>query len=249
MIQTWLATIISVLTVSLISLIGLLTLTVKPEQLKKALLALVSLAAGALLADAFIHLLPEVIKTTDQIFSVAIFILIGIFIFFFLEKVIRWRHCHEPDCYEHNKALAPLNLIGDGVHNFLDGVIIAGGFLASFPLGLATTLAVIFHEIPQEIGDFGILIHGGYSRKKALIFNFVSALFAVVGAVLTLMIGARIDTLGQYLIPITIGGFIYIANSDLIPEIHKETNLKKSLIQLLAFLAGIGIMFLLLLVE
>ena len=135
-----------------------------------------------------------------------------------------------------------MNLIGDGLHNFLDGAIVAGSFLVSFPLGMATSLAVIAHEIPQEIGDFGVLVHGGLSQKKALVFNFCSALVAILGAIFVLSFGAKISGFPQMLVPFTAGGFIYIAGSDLIPELHKEVNLKKSLVQLLGLLLGIGIM-------
>ena len=168
---------------------------------------------------------------------------------FILEKILCWRHCHIPTSDVHPHPVAINNLIGDGIHNFLDGIIIAASYLVSPPLGLATTVAVLMHEIPQEIGDFGILLYAGYSRKKALLFNFLSALTAVLGAAATILAGTSLGFLQEYLVPFTIGGFIYIATADLIPELKKETDFSKSWFQLLALVFGMGVMALLLLVE
>jgi zinc and cadmium transporter len=246
MAQTWFYTILSVLVISLVSLIGIFTLSVNIEKLKKILLFLVSFAAGALLGDAFIHLLPESFKETSSFLRTSWFILLGIVFFFILEKILFWRHCHIPTSEEHPHPVGIINLVSDGFHNLIDGVIIAGSFLLSPPVGLATALAVLLHEIPQEIGDFGILLHAGYTRRKALLFNFISALVAVLGAVLTLAIGAKIEGIAQFIIPLTIGGFIYIAAADLIPTIHREEHTGHSLLQLLFFLMGVGVMALLL---
>ena len=245
----WLYTILSVLGVSLIAFAGLFTFSVKIERLKKILLFLISFAAGSLLGDAFLHLLPEAVGLPGTALKVSSWILVGLVLFFVLEKILKWRHCHEPTCEDHPHPVGMMNLIGDGVHNFIDGAIIATSFLVSPALGLATTLAVIIHEIPQEMGDFGILIHAGYSRKQALFYNFLSALTAVAGAALTLTFGANISSLTSYLIPLTIGGFIYIATADLIPELHKEVRLRYSIFQLISFLGGIGLMGLLLLID
>jgi zinc and cadmium transporter len=241
--------IISVILVSLFSFTGVLFLAFKKEKLSKLLLFLVSLAAGGLLGDAFLHLLPEAIEETGFTLEISLAILIGILAFFALEKFISWRHCHIPTSKEHPHPVVFMNLLGDGLHNFIDGMIITASFLVSFPLGMATSLAVILHEIPQEMGDFGVLIHGGFTRQKALAFNFVSGLMAIGGAILTLFLGTRLTEFTQLLIPFTAGSFLYIAGSDLIPELHKETNLKKSGFQLLGLILGIGIMMLLLLVE
>ncbi|PIY96773.1 MAG: ZIP family metal transporter [Candidatus Kerfeldbacteria bacterium CG_4_10_14_0_8_um_filter_42_10] len=249
MTQVWLYTIVSVFIVSSISLIGVLTISFNLERLKKILLFLVSFAAGSLLGGAFIHLLPEAYDEIENIEMIPYLILLGIVSFFIIEKILCWRHCHIPTSEEHPHPMAINNIIGDGAHNFIDGMIIAGSYLVSFPLGLATTVAVILHEIPQEIGDFGILLHAGFSRKKALFFNYLSAFTAVIGAVLTLMIGNSITKSNEFLIPFTIGGFIYIATADLIPELVKENKLGRSILQLLSLLAGIGIMALLLLIE
>jgi zinc and cadmium transporter len=249
MIQTWLYTILSVLGVSLIAFAGLFTFSLKIERLKKILLFLISFAAGSLLGDAFIHLLPEAVSLSSKTLTISLWILAGLVLFFVMEKVLKWRHCHEPECEDHAHSVGMMSLIGDGVHNFIDGAIIAASFLVSPALGLATTIAVIIHEIPQEMGDFGILIHAGYSRKQALFYNFLSALTAVAGAALTLTFGASFSNLTSYLIPFTIGGFIYIATADLIPELHKEVRLRYSFFQLLSFLLGIGLMALLLLMD
>jgi len=156
-----------------------------------------------------------------------------------MEKFLYWRHCHEEKCPVH--MFVYLNLVGDGIHNFVDGMIIAASFILSYDLGVATTLAVIFHEIPQEIGDFGVLMYGGLTRRRALAYNFVSALTAVVGA-LTAYHLAYIQGVEHFLVPFAAGGFIYIAATDLMPELHKRTQAKESLTQLAAILTGIGLM-------
>lgn len=247
--MVWFYTILSVIIVSLISLIGVFTLAIKEENLKKILFMLVSFSAGALLGDSFMHLIPQISETTGFGFNAAISLLAGIMIFFILEKFIQWRHCHVPTSKSHPHPFAYMNIIGDGLHNFIDGMLIAASYIVSIPLGIATTLAVVFHEIPQEIGEFGVLIHGGFSRAKALFFNLLSALTAVVGAVAILLIGTKVQGVTDFLIPFTAGGFIYIAGSDLIPEMHKESKIGKSLLQLVGLAAGMGIMAALILLE
>lgn len=246
----------SVLIVSLISLIGLTAISIREDKLKKILIYLVSFSTGALLGDAFVHLLPEAVEEGGGLtLTISIFVLSGILFSFVIEKFIHWHHCHHthsPECMEqhhHVQSFAKMNLIGDMVHNLIDGLIIGGSYLVSLPVGLATTVAVILHEIPQEIGDFGILLHGGYTRKRALFLNFITALAAVVGAVIALLASQYIPHLTQFLIPFAAGGFIYIAGSDLMPEMHKETDSKKSFVQLLAFMLGILVMMAMLLLE
>lgn len=236
-------TIISVLIVSAISGIGVITYLFNDKALKKITLLLVALSTGTLLGDAFLHLIPEAVENKNS--GIWFGILAGIIIFFILEKIIHWRHCHIQTSENHPHPLGTMNLIGDSLHNFIDGVIIAGSFMVSLPLGIATSIAVIAHEIPQEISDFGVLIHAGYSKKRALAFNFLTALFALAGALLTLLIGQKLNNISDLVIPFTAGGFIYIATSDLIPELKKETNLLPSLNQLIFILAGIGLMLLL----
>lgn len=246
---TWLYTLTSVIIVSLISLVGVLTLFFNEKILRKILIFLVSFAAGALLGDVFLHLLPEVFIETNAVFQYSVFILLGIILFFLLENIIRWQHCHDLACEEHPHPFGYNVLVGDGLHNFIDGVIIAGSFLVSIPLGIATSLAVIFHEIPQEFGDFAILIQAGFTRKKALFFNFLSALFALLGAIVALIIQSRMEYLSLFIISFTIGGFIYIATADLIPELHRKTATARNILyELLFFILGLVVMALLLLV-
>lgn len=240
----WTFTLASVALVSLISLIGIFTLLVKMDRLKKIILYLVSFAVGGLFGDALIHLIPE---SFDQLGSgprTSLFIVLGILLFFVLEKILRWQHCHIPASKDHIHPVAALNLAGDAVHNFMDGIIIAVGFSASIPIGIATTLAVIFHEIPQEIGDLGVLIHKGLSIPKALSLNFISSLMSFVGAALALAAGPHMEQFTAYCLPVTAGGFLYIAGSDLIPELHhgEDVRLSTSLKQLGFIMLGVGVM-------
>jgi len=244
--SVWLYTLLSVLIVSLISLVGVITLSVKQDFIKRILLFFVSFSAGALLGDVFIHLMPELLDHGKFTIQTPLFIIGGIVLFFILEKILHWRHCHMSAEHNHIHPLAQINLIGDAVHNLIDGMVIAGSFFVSIPVGIATTIAVVLHEIPQEMGDFGILLHAGLSVRKALFFNFLSALTAFLGAILILVLNPDIDAVMKYLIPFTIGGFLYIANADLIPELHKDVKLLNSFIQLLSLLAGVGVMLLLL---
>jgi len=241
----WLFSLVSVFIISLTSFVGVFFLSFKKETLQKILFFLVSFAAGGMLGGDFFHLLPEAIEDLGHGLNFSLAILAGILAFFVLEKFIAWRHCHIPTSEEHPHPVVFMNLIGDAFHNFLDGVVVAASFMTNFSLGLATSLATIFHEIPQEIGDFGVLIHGGFTHKKALLLNFASALTAVLGAVLTLFVGMKVVVLSKLIIPFTAGTFIYIAGSDLIPELHKETQLWKSTIQLMGLILGLFLMFIL----
>ena len=158
-------------------------------------------------------------------------------------------HCHMPITKTHIHSFAIMNLIGDGFHNFLDGLIIGASYLISIPAGIATTLAVVLHEIPQEMGDFGVLIHGGYSKRKAIMFNFLSGITAFIGVIAALLLSNSIHGTERIITAIAIGGFIYIAGSDLIPELHKDFSTKKAFLQLLFFLIGIGVLAALLFLE
>ncbi|MDO8556059.1 MAG: ZIP family metal transporter [Nanoarchaeota archaeon] len=243
--------IVSVLIISFISFIGVFTLGLRRELLHKVLIYLVGFSAGALLGDAFLHLLPESLESLSSL-QVSMYILAGILIFFIIEKFLQWEHhhhAHEKEVHEHGHVFAKMNLFGDAAHNFLDGLIIAGAYLTNIPLGISTTIAVIAHEIPQEIGDFAVLIHGGYNNRKALWFNFLSAITAIAGAVVALVLSSRIENIALGLSSFAIGGFIYIANSDLIPELHKEKTFARSWKQLLAILLGVAAMAALLLLE
>ncbi len=238
-------TILSVVLVSLVSLIGVVTLGLNKKFLNKILLFLVSISAGTLFGGAFLHLLPEAVERIGFTLQVSLLALAGIGLFFVLEKFIHWKHSHLKHSDEtmghhvghHPTHVAPLNLVGDGLHNFLDGLIIAGSYLVSIPAGIATTIAVILHEVPQEIADFGVLIYSGYSRKKALLFNFLSGAVAIFGAIIGLLLGP--GRFVEIIVPIAAGGFIYIAGSVLIPELHKETRLRNSLFHLFGISLGV----------
>lgn len=248
MLNIWIYSLLSVLAVSLISLIGLFTFSLQTDKLKKILIYLISFSAGALLADAFLHLLPELVKKGFGM-EIPLLILAGIVMFFSIEKFVHWQHCHMPITKDHVHSFAKMNLIGDGFHNFLDGLIIGASYLVSIPAGFATTLAVLVHEIPQEIGDFGVLLHGGYSKKKALLMNSLSASIAVIGTIVALLLSKYLGGIEKIITSIAIGGFIYIAGSDLIPELHKEYSAKKALLQLLFIIIGIALIGSLLFLE
>lgn len=229
------------LLISLVSLIGVFTLSLKKEQTDKILVFLIAVAAGTLMGGVFYHLLPEAMEELSA--ETVLQTTLWSFVFFLLiEKVLHWRHCHDEDCSVH--SFGYMNLIGDGVHNFIDGLVIAGAFITSVPLGWATTIAIASHEIPQEIGDFGVLLHAGFSRKKALFFNFISALWGMAGAIIGYILSEQSESLAAYLLPLAAGGFLYIASSDLIPEIRKHTTFSKMITAFICFLAGIGLMLL-----
>jgi zinc and cadmium transporter len=204
---------------------------------------------GGLFGDAFIHLLPESFQELGTNLSVSLYVISGILIFFVLEKFLRWRHCHIPTSEEHMHPLATINLVGDAVHNLIDGMLVGASYMVSLPIGIATTLAVIMHEIPQEVGDFGVLIHAGLSVKKALALNFLSALTAMLGVILAIVLGSEIEGFSLSLLPIAAGGFLYIAGSDLIPELHHEVKVLRSLLQFVMILLGVGVMALLIFLE
>jgi zinc and cadmium transporter len=239
MVSSGLYAIISVVIISCISLIGIITLAWNRERLNTILIYFVSFAAGALLGDAFLHLLPHTVNEHGWHLMTSIAVLTGITVSFILEKFIHWHHDHTLD---NVKPFAFMNLFGDAVHNFIDGLIIGATYLASIPAGIATTIAVAFHEIPQEIGDFAVLLHGGFSKAKALLLNFAVAVVAILGTLLALLLG-DIHGFKEFLIPLAAGGFIYIAAADLIPELHKNGTTRQSLYQLIGFLLGVAIMF------
>src|SRR3989338_4081182 len=244
-----LMTLLSVVLVSLISFIGILTLSFSQHTLKRILTILVSISAGTLIGDAFLHLLPESVENEWAWYAV----IVGMLVFFVLEKFIHWHHRHPAKEHSHlghhPTHLGFMNLAGDALHNLTDGLIIAGSYLVSTPVGIATTIAVIFHEIPQEFADFGVLLYSGMSRTRAVLMNFVSAAFAILGAVIGMVLGGRSELFLQLIVPLAAGGFIYIAGVNLLPELHKETRLRASFLQFLGLLAGIGIMVALLYLE
>jgi len=199
-------------------------------------------SAGALFGGAFLHLIPEAIEQSS-LERTTLLTITGFCFFFLLERCLWWRHCHTKAgaCEVH--TLGYMNLIGDGIHNLIDGLIIAAGFFVDIRLGIVTTVAVIMHEIPQEIGDFGVLLYSGLSRSRALLFNFLSAAVAIVGALVGTVLCGQIPFLKALLLPFAAGGFIYIAACDLIPELHKEPDIKRSFFSFAFFLAGVMLMF------
>lgn len=241
--------IITTILISLVSFIGIFTLALKDKVLNKILLFLVSLSAGALMAGAFLHLIPEAIEKSiyeheghiEIPLEIFIFVIVGFILFFIIEKVLHWRHCHKENCDIH--TFHYMNLIGDSVHNFIDGLILAASYVTSIELGITTTFAIVAHEIPQEIGDFGVLIYGGFKKKKAIMLNFIVAATSIIGGIIGFIISRAIDDATIFLLPFAAGGFIYIAATDLIPEIKKELDYKKYLITLIIFIFGILLMW------
>jgi zinc and cadmium transporter len=242
MLSVYLYTLSSVILVSLISFIGAFTLAIKEEVLRKYIFVFISIAVGALLGDAFIHIIPEAFELSASPVLTSTLLIAGILFFFILEKFLHWHH-HEDDSDEnHVHTVGKLVLFSDSIHNFMDGIIIGASFLVSPAIGIATTLAVILHEIPQEIGDFAVLLHSGYTKSRALWLNFLSALTSVLGAVIVLMIGEVASITSSWLLPIAAGGFIYIAVADLIPELNKTKNAKQSALQIITIVIGVGVM-------
>ena len=238
---------LSTISISLIAFIGALTLFLREKLLNKILLILVSFSAGALMGGAFLHLLPEAIikvgAKESSILTLFLFLLFGFCIFFILEQFIRWHH-HHALRHPEIMSFSYLILISDGAHNFIDGLIIAASFAIAFPLGVVTAIAVALHEIPQEIGDFGVLVYGGFKKVKALFLNFLSAITIIFGGIVGFLLSEKIGESIIFLLPFSAGNFIYIACSDLIPEIKHKVSAKKSLIHFLVFLMGIGFMLL-----
>lgn len=237
---------IATITISLGSLAGLMPVFFRKRKLQDFLIYLVALSAGTLIGDAFLHLLPEAseLMSADALFLTVLLSFIG---FFIIEKVFHWRHCHTDQCEDH--SFGHINLIGDSIHNYIDGLIIAGAFITDFRLGVLTTFAVALHEIPQEIGDFGVLLHAGWTKRKALIANIGSALWSVAGGLSGYFLAAFTDQIIIYLLPIAAGGFIYIGASDLIPELRKDTDANRTVRTAMLFLAGVILMYLLKFVE
>ena len=238
--STLLLILIATLINGLVAFVGAFSLLVKEKLLEKMLFVLISFSAGALLAGGLFHLLAESIEMLEMN-TAFIILLFGFSSFFIIERFLHWHHCHEGKCDVH--AFTYLILIGDGVHNFIDGLVIAASFIVSAPFGVITTLLIIGHEIPQELGDFGALVYGGFKKKKALLFNFASQLTCVIGGIFGFLM-AGMGNITPMLLPFAAGGFFYIAASDLIPELHKETDIKKALISFLFFVVGIAFMVL-----
>lgn len=220
---------------SAIALIGSVTLFLSEKTLKKILLPLVALAAGTLLGGALFHMVPAAVEKSGNQFTIYLWILIGFALFLALEQFLHWHHCHRaPSAH---KPLTYLILIADAVHNFIGGLAVAGAFLIDVRVGVSTWLAAAAHEVPQELGDFGILIHGGWKKGRALLYNFLSALTFLVGGLVAYGASFTFDV--SFLLPFAAGNFIYVAAADLIPEIKHEENARLNVIHFVAFLIGI----------
>ena len=239
--MVFIETMVAVFIVSIISLIGVLFFFLKEKLIDKLLFIFVSFATGALLAAAFLDLIPEAIEIIDVTLAMSL-VLVGMLIFFITERFLYFYHCHERKCKVH--TFTYMCLIGDAIHNFVDGAIIAASFMVNAPLGIVTTISVIFHEIPQELGDYSILLYGGFSKKKALAYNFLIALTAFAGAIAVFLISGFVANITPYLVAIGAGGFIYLAGTDLLPKLHEEKKPSNSLVQFICMIAGAGLIYL-----
>lgn len=229
--------------ISLLSFSGIFLLKINKQTLKFILPLLVSFAAGVLLGDVFIHIAPEAISENPQA-PVMLYILIGVVAFLIIEKLLIWHHHKDfGDDHSHSKLSPEIIMIADGAHNFFDGVIIATSFIADFNLGIFSTFAIMLHEIPQEIGDFAILLKTGMKPKKVILYTFLAQLTSVAGGIITYFFLNNIADLSKIFLPIAGGGLLYIATSDIIPELNKEVKLKQNFIQILALLLGIAVMY------
>lgn len=245
---------VSVVGVSLVSLVGVLTLSLGEALIRRLATILVSFAVGTLLGDAFIHLIPEAFADAGATLRASLLVLAGVLLFFVVEKLLRHQHgplhIHHHHDERKRPELAVINVVGDAIHNFIDGVLIGASYVTSPVLGVSTTIAVLFHEIPQELGDFGVLVHSGLTVRKAVLVNLASASVAILGTVATVLVGSRAEAMvTAILVPVTAGGFVYIASADLIPELQHDRSLRALVVQASLIALGIASMALLAAVE
>lgn len=238
--MTLLYIIIATLLDGIVAFAGAVTLALKKDTMKKVVGALVAFAAGALIAGAFFHIMPEALHEGMEPLTLFMLVILGFVLFFLFEKFLFWHHCHKDECTVHPYTY--LILFGDGIHNFIDGLIIAAAFLVDTGFGIVTTFMIISHELPQELGDFAVLVHGGMKTKKALLYNFISQLTAVLGGVTGFLLGTSVKEFVPFILPFAAGGFIYIGASDLIPQLHNEKSVKKSLLSFALFAVGVLLM-------
>lgn len=242
----WVSALAAAGVIALVSLSGAAVLFVREARLQVVVPLLVALAVGVLLGDAFLHLIPEATELLGSTTTVGVFALAGFVLFFAIEKGVRWQHRHDvftPDSTGPIQPMARMNLVGDAVHNFVDGILIAGSFAADPLLGWATTAAIVMHEIPQELGDVGALLCGGYPPRRAVRLNFLCSLTVIPGVVITLLIGSVAEQALVYLLPIAAGGFIYIAASDFLPALHRGEGLRASVAQVGVVVLGVVAMY------
>jgi zinc and cadmium transporter len=225
---------------SAVALVGLLTLALPPRRLQTLLLPLVAAAAGSLLGGAFFHMLPAAIEQGEAPLRLLVWVAAGFSLFLLLEQFLHWHHCHRSSsgC---RHPMGYLILLGDGLHNFVGGLAVAAAFLASIPLGVTTWLAAAAHEIPQELGDFAVLLHSGWTKRQALLLNFLSGLTFLAGGVVASTASFRADI--SFLLPFAAGNFLYIAASDLVPEVNKERGLHSGALHFACFLAGLMLLY------
>ena len=225
---------------SAIALVGSLTLILKEDTLHKIVLPLVAFAAGCLLGGAFLHMLPSAIHETENHLALFLWVLAGFTTFYALEQFLHWHHCHR-DSADCKKPLGYLILIGDGLHNLIGGLSVAAAFVMDIRLGIAAWLAAAAHEVPQELGDFAVLLHGGWSKTKALLLNVISASTFLAGGLIAYAVSSRVEI--WFLVPYAAGNFLYIGASDLVPEVNKQRDMKGSLVHFFSFSAGIALMY------
>jgi zinc and cadmium transporter len=235
--------VVSGIAMSAIALVGSITLLLRPETLRRLLRPLVAFAAGTLLGGALLHMLPAAIEESGPRSSVFLWVLSGFMVFFALEQFLHWHHCHRETVDCTRQPLTYLVLIGDGLHNFLGGLAVAGAFIADVRLGIGAWLAAAAHEVPQELGDFGVLVHGGWEKRRALLLNVVSAVTYLVGGVVAYGASLGIDV--GFLLPFAAGNFLYIAASDLVPEVKQDASLGVNLIHFASLAGGIALLYLL----
>jgi zinc and cadmium transporter len=226
------------LSMSAIALVGSLTLVLREVTLRKLLLPLVALAAGTLLGGALFHMIPASVDKLGNRLSIYVWIVLGFAIFLGLEQFLHWHHCHRVPS-EH-RPLTYLILMADALHNFIGGLAVAGAFLIDIRVGISAWIAAAAHEVPQELGDFGILIHGGWKKGSALLYNFLSALTFLIGGIVAYC--ASLTTSVTFLLPFAAGNFIYIAAADLIPEIKHEESARLNVLHFLSFLTGMALL-------
>jgi zinc and cadmium transporter len=231
--------VIAGIAMSSLALVGAVTTKLSEGTLARVIMPTVALAAGSLLGGAFFHMLPEAVRALGNNLVVYVWLVAGFLVFFTLEQFLHWHHCHRSPASEH-RPLGHLILIADGGHNFIGGLAVGGAFVVDIRVGIVTWLVAALHEIPQEFGDFGILIHSGWSRRSALVWNFASALTFLVGALVAYAVSGSVEV--GYLLPFAAGNFIYIAAADLLPEIARETRTRDKLETTLAFIAGLGLL-------
>ena len=249
---TWSSALGAGLFIALVSLTGAAVLWVREAVLQTVVPLLVALAVGVLLGSAFLHLIPEATAQLGSATTVGLYALGGFVLFFAIEKGVRWQHRHDvftPHSADPIQPMARMNLVGDAVHNFVDGILIAGSFAADPVLGWATTAAIVMHEIPQELGDIGALLCGGYAPKRAVQLNFLCALAVIPGVIVTLLIGRVAEQALMYLLPVAAGGFIYIAASDFLPALHRGEALHASAAQVASVMLGVMAMYGVILAE